>query len=199
MIPVGLGYVCDRECVRLIAARKKPPKKKPDVPKDVRERVLERDGRCCRWCGRPSSTPHHIHYRSEQSSGPHEVWNLVTLCQTHHDIVHSDKKKWQPVLEALIAFGDMGKWLTVPEVERRLERAASTIEQVEQAKLNTEAAVLRVEAAMASIQADAATDLAGKLPMAWYELHGSKTRLESIRGRLDHAHHLLAREQSVRA
>lgn len=123
MVPVGLGYVCDRECVKLAAARKKPSKKrKPDVPKSVRERVLARDGERCRWCGRRARNLHHIHYRSEGEAGPHEMWNLVTLCQEHHDKAHSSKKKWQPILEALIAFGDMGQWLTVPEVERRLER-----------------------------------------------------------------------------
>jgi 5-methylcytosine-specific restriction endonuclease McrA len=122
MVPVGLGYVCGPDCVKLVDTRTRRSRKpKDDVPRAVRERVLARDGGNCRWCGCRARSLHHIHYRSEGESGPHEDWNLVTLCQKHHDIAHSNKKKWQPILVKLIEFGDMGKWLTVPEVEKRLE------------------------------------------------------------------------------
>jgi hypothetical protein len=75
----------------------------------------------------------------------------------------------------------------------------STREQTEQATLNVEAAILRCEAAMAAIQADAADDHEGKLPMAWFELHGVKRRLEDVHQRLLHTQHLLEREAAVRA
>jgi len=39
---------------------------------------------------------HHILYLSE--GGPDSLWNLVSLCEACHTIVHSDKKTWQPYL-----------------------------------------------------------------------------------------------------
>jgi hypothetical protein len=62
--------------------------------------ILERDQRC-RYCGtRDGLDPHHIEYRSEGGSDdPH---NLIMLCRRHHDLVHSDKGLWQPLLRAYI-------------------------------------------------------------------------------------------------
>src|ERR1700692_1161919 len=49
--------------------------------------VLDRDGWKCRVCGiRETLSVHHIIFRSEM--GVDESWNLVTLCQMHHDQVH---------------------------------------------------------------------------------------------------------------
>ncbi len=52
--------------------------------------VLDRDGWKCRVCGyRNNLACHHIIFRSE--CGVDESWNLVTLCQIHHDAVHAYK------------------------------------------------------------------------------------------------------------
>lgn len=40
--------------------------------------------------------PHHIIYKSGGGGDNHD--NLITLCRKHHDLVHSDKRKYQPIL-----------------------------------------------------------------------------------------------------
>jgi 5-methylcytosine-specific restriction endonuclease McrA len=62
--------------------------------------VFERDGRC-RYCGtRNNLHAHHIEYRSQ--GGSDDLHNLIALCFEHHDLVHTDKGLWQPLLRAYI-------------------------------------------------------------------------------------------------
>ena len=77
------------------------------VPKAVRQQVYERDGGCCRVCGRWVDTPglHHVRYRSE--GGLDVVENLITIGWTpghdcHLPVVHADKRLWQPILLAVL-------------------------------------------------------------------------------------------------
>lgn len=76
---------------------------------------------------------------------------------------------------------------------------ASALEQVEQASINTEAALLRVDAAMMGIQAEAAERDEELLPMAWWELRTQQGSLGRVRDRLDHTRRLLEREKAERA
>lgn len=100
MLRFGLGWCCDELCrYRAAVARRpenwKPAKKGPSV--QTRTNVKRRDGERCRYCGSADSlTIHHVLYRSE--GGDHNERNLITLCRTHHDMVHSSKYRWQPVL-----------------------------------------------------------------------------------------------------
>jgi hypothetical protein len=72
--------------------------------------ALERDRRC-RYCGtRANLDVHHIEYRSQ--GGSNDPHNLIALCRTHHDLVHTNKGLWQPLLRAYI-------WLLYVE-DRRL-------------------------------------------------------------------------------
>ena len=80
------------------------------VPSEVREYVLERDGSCCRVCGRYVVEPalHHIRYRSE--GGLDVPSNLVTIGwlpghDCHLAVVHRDKRLWQPILLAIVDAG----------------------------------------------------------------------------------------------
>ena len=100
----GVMSFCSQECAqnwRYKSAKKKS--KKPDVSADLREEVLEADGHKCRYCGRRDQFlhVHHIIYRSQ--GGPHEVGNLVTLCPEHHDLVHSNKRVYQPLAQELVS------------------------------------------------------------------------------------------------
>jgi 5-methylcytosine-specific restriction endonuclease McrA len=62
--------------------------------------IFERDQRC-RYCGtRRNLHAHHIAYRSQ--GGNDDPHNLITLCVEHHDLVHTDKGLWQPLLRAYI-------------------------------------------------------------------------------------------------
>lgn len=61
-----------------------------EIPADVRERVLKRDGRKCAYCGTEEGIQlHHIISRSEEVI--HEDDNLVTLCWTHHMALHAGR------------------------------------------------------------------------------------------------------------
>lgn len=66
----------------------------------VRAAVIERDGG--NWCAisgvpGPNLQLHRIVYGSQ--GGKYEVDNCILLSKAMHDIVHSDKKKWMPILQ----------------------------------------------------------------------------------------------------
>lgn len=92
--------------------------KATDVPRDVREHVLERDDYSCRVCGRGANPAalHHIQYRSEMRNN-HSAGNLVTVGYAYghicHQAVHSNKRLWQPALEAIVELPGMTalEWL----------------------------------------------------------------------------------------
>ena len=56
---------------------------------NVREYVLFRDNHCCQWCRGKSKDPilnvHHIESRKTGGDSPD---NLITLCETCHDLIH---------------------------------------------------------------------------------------------------------------
>lgn len=121
---------CSRECANAQHQRnfsqdatrpaRKPPKpRKEDIPVSVRKAVMKRDRMRCRFCGTEANTQlHHIVYRSQ--GGKHEESNLITLCLDCHGIVHSDKKRWKPLLLGVVWQTYMGKRYTVPMFERWL-------------------------------------------------------------------------------
>lgn len=59
------------------------------VSPNTRRAVYERDGRRCVFpeCGREHYLEVH-HIIPQADGGPHELWNLVTTCWTHHTLVH---------------------------------------------------------------------------------------------------------------
>lgn len=87
----------------------------------VRAEVIDRDGSCCRVCGRYVEVPalHHIRYRSQ--GGPNTADNLVVVgWEPGHDchlgVVHKNKKLWQPILELVVTHPgttglQMRRWL----------------------------------------------------------------------------------------
>lgn len=70
------------------------------IPTVVRAEVLARDRSRCRYCGSNGHHVHHICYRSEGID--HQPHNLITLCREHHDLVHSNKRVYKPLLLATI-------------------------------------------------------------------------------------------------
>lgn len=78
------------------------------VPTHVRDYVLERDGSCCRVCGRWLESPalHHIKFRSQ--GGLDVPSNLVTIgwtpydCDCHLKVAHGrNAREWREVLLAI--------------------------------------------------------------------------------------------------
>jgi 5-methylcytosine-specific restriction endonuclease McrA len=97
------------------AKRSVPPK----IPVEIRIRIKQRDGFCCRWCGKPGQEVHHVHYRSE--GGLNEDSNLIYLCMTCHARAHSSKEAYKPLLLATLWLHYVeGKVLSVPSVARHL-------------------------------------------------------------------------------
>jgi 5-methylcytosine-specific restriction endonuclease McrA len=134
-VPYGLGWCCDANCRWLaIELRRKsaPPNRTSATPKRRAQPSLERRRKMaarerdhgCRYCLVARNLHvHHIVYRSE--GGTHAERNLITLCNVHHDLMHSNKKRFQPVLKELIRLHyETDQFLTVTEVERRLALAA---------------------------------------------------------------------------
>lgn len=62
--------------------------------REMRQRVMFRDGWRCQWpgCGkRKHKSVHHIVFR--EHGGRDEEANLITLCRSHHDYLHAQVKK----------------------------------------------------------------------------------------------------------
>lgn len=130
-VSFGLGRFCTSECLsssldgkrrkateRKLSVVKRPPKPRRGLDPSLRAEVRLRDGDHCRFCGSSRGLQlHHVMYRSE--GGPDEASNLITLCDEHHRLAHSNKRLWKPVLLATIWLTYAGLQLTVPEVARR--------------------------------------------------------------------------------
>ena len=117
----GLSYVCAAPCDEL-APPKPSRRRRPAgsrIPPGTRRAVHFRDGCRCRWCGGSVNALHHVRYRSE--GGPDDVDNLLSLCRRDHELAHSDKRRWQPVLLHVLAAGKEQRWLSVPEAEAELK------------------------------------------------------------------------------
>lgn len=85
----------------------------------VRAAVAERDGDWCLLCGRPPRGLHLHRVRYGSEGGRYEVPNCVQLCGLHHDLVHSNKRVWQPMLVRFLAgdpeaLGDLRRSVTPP-------------------------------------------------------------------------------------
>lgn len=76
----------------------------------VRKQVIKRDGgNWCLFCGKPGPGLHlhRIVYGSQ--GGKYELDNCVQLCAEHHELVHSNKKKYMPILQDHIKNGTIEK------------------------------------------------------------------------------------------
>ncbi len=73
-------------------------KKRVCVSEETYNKVYERDYGRCRFCGNRNIELHHIIYRSESKALINEPSNCIMLCNEHHKLVHSNKKKYQPLL-----------------------------------------------------------------------------------------------------
>ena len=82
-----------------VKTRIKPiSKKRVCVTKETYNKVYERDKGLCRLCGNNNIELHHIYYRSERKDLINDPDNCIMLCNKCHRLVHSNKKKYQPIL-----------------------------------------------------------------------------------------------------
>ena len=68
--------------------------------KEVYEKSLELFNNCCALCGSPYVQCHHIRYGAVGRKT--YMGNIIPLCKAHHDLVHTNKKKYQPMLIEMI-------------------------------------------------------------------------------------------------
>jgi len=68
--------------------------------KEVYEKTIEMFNGCCALCGNPNIHCHHIRYGA--CGRKTYMGNIIPLCKEHHDLVHSNKKKYQPMLIDII-------------------------------------------------------------------------------------------------
>ena len=105
-----IDYKVDcKNCSKTILKRNKGIKKVSDkkvtVKKEIYDKVIERDKYKCRLLDSTcvgGLQLHHIIYRSEDKSKINDVDNCIMLCLKHHQEVHSNKKKWKPILQKLV-------------------------------------------------------------------------------------------------
>lgn len=130
-----LGAVCCAACLALVSKRtrsgydKRQSKPRPgastdDIPAGVRVEIHARD-RTCRACNaRVGLHIHHITYRS--AGGGHEPSNLILLCHAHHRMVHTDKRRWAPILRGYVWLRTVeGRSCFLSDVETTIAARAS--------------------------------------------------------------------------
>ncbi len=92
-------YMCPFKEYKKTKPIKKVSKNKIKVSHETYIKVFERDGGVCQFCGTNQDIhAHHILYRSQRKDLIDEPINLILLCEEHHRLVHSNKKKYQPML-----------------------------------------------------------------------------------------------------
>lgn len=135
----GLSSYCDLHCMSdhmwaqrssknafKVSTGKQSKKPKTDVPKATRDAVLLVD-KVCRSCFTTKNLHlHHVVYRGQKlrlMEGDHQRHNLITLCRDCHEKVHSDKKRYQPLLLALIWMRDVmgSNYYTLETIESLVE------------------------------------------------------------------------------
>jgi len=71
----------------IVQPKRTPLRLKDELYRQLRNKVLRRDGWRCQSCGTMSNLEvHHKEFRSH--SGDDSERNLITLCAVCHDIVH---------------------------------------------------------------------------------------------------------------
>ena len=92
-------YMCSYKEYKKQKTIKKVSKKKIKVSHETYMKVYNRDNGICQMCGSNQNLNlHHILYRSQRRDLIDEPTNCIMLCSQCHELVHSNKKKYQPML-----------------------------------------------------------------------------------------------------
>ena len=70
--------------------------------KEVYQKTLELFNNCCAICGSNQVHCHHIRYGGLYGGRKTYMGNIIPLCKKHHDLVHTNKKKYMPILIKMI-------------------------------------------------------------------------------------------------
>lgn len=66
--------------------------------KEVYIKTLELFDGCCAMCGSPYVEMHHIRYGGLYGGRKTYMGNVIPLCKGHHELVHTNKRKYMPML-----------------------------------------------------------------------------------------------------
>ena len=73
---------------------------------NVREYVLWRDGHTCQWCkGKSKDAVLNVHHIESRKTGGDSPANLITLCETCHDLIHRTHQQ-QKITRKRVSFRD---------------------------------------------------------------------------------------------
>ena len=70
--------------------------------KEVYEKTLNLFNNRCAICGSNQVQCHHIRYGGLYGGRKTYMGNIIPLCKNHHDLVHTNKKKYRPILIEMI-------------------------------------------------------------------------------------------------
>lgn len=70
--------------------------------KEVYEKTLELYNGQCAICGSTNIQMHHIRYGGLQGGRKTYLGNVIPLCEAHHREVHTNKRKYMPILIDMI-------------------------------------------------------------------------------------------------
>ena len=70
--------------------------------KKVYKDTLELFNGCCAICGNNQVQCHHIRYGGLYGGRKTYMGNVIPLCKKHHDLAHTNKRKYMPMLIEII-------------------------------------------------------------------------------------------------
>lgn len=70
--------------------------------KEVYQKTIELYNGQCAICGSNQIHLHHIRYGGLQGGRKTYLGNVIPLCERHHRLVHTNKKKYMPILINMI-------------------------------------------------------------------------------------------------
>ena len=70
--------------------------------KEAYEKTIELYNGQCAICGNPNIAMHHIRYGGLYGGRKTYMGNVIPLCEKHHRLVHTNKRKYMPMLIDMI-------------------------------------------------------------------------------------------------
>lgn len=70
--------------------------------KEAYEKTIELYNGQCAICGNPNIAMHHIRYGGLYGGRKTYMGNVIPLCEKHHRLVHTNKRKYMPILIDMI-------------------------------------------------------------------------------------------------
>lgn len=70
--------------------------------KEVYQKTIEIYNGRCAICGSTNIHLHHIRYGGLYGGRKTYIGNVIPLCEKHHRLVHTNKKKYMPILINMI-------------------------------------------------------------------------------------------------